>query len=983
MEGATRPDNPSLSGCHDDPVDAAQEHDNTIQLLNLFLRTGNRIALQMAIESGKLAVQNTLNDDPDLTRRRIDLGICLGERFSITEDIDDLNEAIRIGHQAFKDVPESHDDRALVLQYLCCKVGDRFAHTGNLNDAYEAIKFGELAIRPGLNRHGRYAQMLSNLSACYGDLFGSTGDLDHSREAIRLQQLVVDILGTEHPQHGLALYDLGLRFRHRYMRTQNLEDLEQAIRAGQSAIDDDFDAEYSSRADYLSHFAECLRYRYVRNMDIKDLEKAIELGYSGLALDHLHTTEQAKLHFHQNLCHCFQDQFKKTKIPNDIEQAIDHGLEALKLARKNTYSQTINLHNLTRCYMARTRFSAPTDTKDIDEAIKYEKLALENAPADHPDTAEYAQSLGIYFLKRAEVSGSVKDIEDSIEHALQSLRHTRGVPLTRLTAGILAACCFAILTKWTRSSAVFEEVLKLLPKISPRTRAKQDMQHALQKVSGAACLAASVFLKAGRTPTEALQILEQSRGIIASLVIDSRSEITGLREKHENLYSRFIKLRDTVSSPSSYQFVSTGTSQMTSARYIQETLRMDQAAADLDKVIDEIRQQSGFERFLDTFAERDMLQLAASGPIVYYNISNISAEAFIITKDKLEYLPLPEFKAISRDNMPLLQNCGSDWIRRDAKLLNSTGDDDDDAIETQPASGNICSAMHLLWDKAVQPVLAMLKLLREKQNITETLPRVRWIGGGPMTRLPIHAAGKHSNGSTENTISHVISSYATTLKSLQFARDKAKRQPTPEGQKLLVVTMPVTPGLLGKLNVEKEVEAIRSAVKSCDSVTVLSQPSKRKVLQEFPNYTICHFACHGRADSEDPSNSALYLGDTSLEMLTVKDLDAFRHTGAQVAYLSACSTAELTASNLIDENIHLASTFLLAGFPHVIGTLWKAEDNAAVEVAGEFYRGFVQQPGAEDASVAAALHRAVLKLRNSDSNAGDIWKWAPFIHIGA
>ncbi|KAE9363032.1 hypothetical protein N431DRAFT_433247 [Stipitochalara longipes BDJ] len=509
------------------------------------------------------------------------------------------------------------------------------------------------------------------------------------------------------------------------------------------------------------------------------------------------------------------------------------------------------------------------------------------------------------------------------------------------------------------------------------------MQHALQQLSGAACRAASVLLKSGRKAIEALQILEQGRGIIASLVIDSRSEVTTLRDKHEDLYSRFAKLRDTVSSPPIYQLSGTRTSQVTSARYIQETLRMDQSAAELDKVIEEIRQKPGFERFLDTFAERDILQLATSGPIVYYNISNISAEAFIITKEKLEYLPLPEFKEVSRDNMPLLENERSDWIRRDAKIINNTETDDDDAIGIQNASGNVSSAMQLLWDKAVQPVLAKLKLLREEQEPTGLLPRVWWIGGGPMTRLPIHAAGKHSNGATENTISHVISSYATTLKSLQFARNKAQRQPTSEGPKLLVVTMPVTPGFLGKLNVEKEVEAIRSAVKSHGSVTVLSQPSKAQVLQEFRNCTICHFACHGHADAEDPSNSALFLGNTTLEKLTVKDLDAFHHTGAQVAYLSACSTAELTTRTLIDESIHLASTFLLAGFPHVIGTLWKAEDSAAVEVAGEFYREFAQQPDAGDALVATALHRAVLKLRNSSGNAGDISKWAPFVHMGA
>jgi CHAT domain-containing protein len=40
---------------------------------------------------------------------------------------------------------------------------------------------------------------------------------------------------------------------------------------------------------------------------------------------------------------------------------------------------------------------------------------------------------------------------------------------------------------------------------------------------------------------------------------------------------------------------------------------------------------------------------------------------------------------------------------------------------------------------------------------------------------------------------------------------------------------------------------------------------------------------------------------------------------------------------LLDESIHLASAFQLAGFPHVIATLWQTGDSAAVQVAEDFY----------------------------------------------
>ncbi len=63
------------------------------------------------------------------------------------------------------------------------------------------------------------------------------------------------------------------------------------------------------------------------------------------------------------------------------------------------------------------------------------------------------------------------------------------------------------------------------------------------------------------------------------------------------------------------------------------------------------------------------------------------------------------------------------------------------------------------------------------------------------------------------------------------------------------------------------------------------------------------------------------------DLLTVRCSVGLRLKGAQIAYLSACSTAENKAAWLSDEVIHLVSGFQVAGFPHVIGCLWPAGDS--------------------------------------------------------
>ena len=83
---------------------------------------------------------------------------------------------------------------------------------------------------------------------------------------------------------------------------------------------------------------------------------------------------------------------------------------------------------------------------------------------------------------------------------------------------------------------------------------------------------------------------------------------------------------------------------------------------------------------------------------------------------------------------------------------------------------------------------------------------------------------------------------------------------------------------------------------------------------------------------------------------------------------------------LIDEGIHLASGFQLAGFPHIIASLWEADDDLSVQVARKFYKILFrdsQTHGIE--KTAYALHDAVLAARRT---VDEPLTWAPMIHLG-
>ena len=63
----------------------------------------------------------------------------------------------------------------------------------------------------------------------------------------------------------------------------------------------------------------------------------------------------------------------------------------------------------------------------------------------------------------------------------------------------------------------------------------------------------------------------------------------------------------------------------------------------------------------------------------------------------------------------------------------------------------------------------------------------------------------------------------------------------------------------------------------------------------------------------------------------------------------------------MDEGIHLAGGFLVAGYSHVIASFWEADDDLSVEIAKKSYQiVFTESEIAGHGRIAYALHDAVL-----------------------
>jgi CHAT domain-containing protein len=233
-----------------------------------------------------------------------------------------------------------------------------------------------------------------------------------------------------------------------------------------------------------------------------------------------------------------------------------------------------------------------------------------------------------------------------------------------------------------------------------------------------------------------------------------------------------------------------------------------------------------------------------------------------------------------------------------------------------------------------------------------------------------------------------ISSYTPTITALRYARRSAPAASSPA----VIVAMPTTPGLRdqGRLPFVRQ-EAEMLARRLPDSVSIIEPdplseartdivPTLANVLAQLTTCPVAHFACHGLNDPADPSRSHLLLHDHDSAPFTVAALAPLRLDHAQLAYLSACETALSASDRLIDEAIHLTSAFQLAGYRHVIGTLWPIGDSdITVGIAETFYAGLTSSLDVSRA--ARALHHAVRDVRDAYPQTPTLW--AAHIHTGA
>ncbi|THV01704.1 hypothetical protein K435DRAFT_654808, partial [Dendrothele bispora CBS 962.96] len=949
-----------------DPNKPACLDNFAIALDNRFERLGDVEDLEIAIKTYRDAIRLTPNSHPDLPSRLNNLAVSLSNRFELSGNDKDIEDTITTYREAVTLIPDDHPDKGTYLNNLAASLDDYFERYGKLEDLKEAIDTYHHADKLTPDDHPDKPYRLSNLAISLRNCFEHSGDMKDLESAIGLYRRAIKLMSEDHPNMLYLLNYLVSALRKRFEHFNEAQDLEEMIVVSRRA--DRLTPEgHIDKPARLKNLAASLRdhYRYYGDSEGEALDEAISKSRLAVELtpnDHLNKSSCLDL-----LASCLEHRYERLGNIKDIEETIDMYRLAIKLLPDKHPEKCISVNNL--AVILRTLFESSKNMKHLDEAMDAHHHAIGLTPEEHPLVAVFLKNFATSLESQFHSSHNPKDLDDALKTFMQAAERASGKLVVKLQAAqrVLhlvetnSAYCHDAQTMNMRA---YSCIMDLLPQVAWLGRSVQRRWEELSEIGDLVNSAASVAVAADDL-TQAVEWLEEGRSIIWGQFLQLRSPLDKLHEQHPHLAHALEDVSHELNGGSTL----TSTLSKSQEQFDRESRKTSRLthnhafslAADYHSLLKRIRSLDGFQDFLQPKCLNELRLAASEGPIVLVNVHQKSSDALLLFANRpIQHVPLP-LLSLARVNR-LREGFLTCLNGRGARFMTRL-----------PGFGSMGDILLKLWNNLAKPIDGVF--------VGCDLPHVTWCLTGPLTFLPIHAAGMYNtlDNNQETLMDHVVSSYAPSIKILLQSRAQTAfiNQKSNSDVSVLAVAQPHAPGYNPIPKTLEEVKLIRKHFPN--GVTLKDdRGSISTVLDEMTKHNWVHFACHGVQNPLDPAKSAFALNDGMLELSQLMPI-SLKH--AELAFLSACQTAT-GDSNLPEEAIHLAAGMLVAGFKSVVATMWSISDADGPIVADFFYEALRDDIDAGGKlQPAYALHRAVQRLRKK-VGVNEFARWVPFIHFG-
>jgi CHAT domain len=862
--------------------------------------------------------------------------------FEYRQDREDLDQAIRAARESAGSTAPGDPALAARLANLAQVLLERFTWFRRAADLDEAFTAATAAARAVPAGHPARALCLSALALAYTSRFSHTGDPGDLDQAIDAGWQAVHAVPDGHPGQAGCLSNLGGALNRKFETVGDTQALDQAIDLHRRAAG--ATPAGARRPRFLNNLGNALRSHFAVAGQQADIQESVTVLREAVAA--APSTETGRAGYVADLGLSLAAAADQRTGLAGVDQAIT------MLERE---AGTIgDDHPLRHVYFAavgyawRACWSATSDDGALRSAITWFGKAAEAAPSGHPHHAEHLTSLGAAQLSWFECTGDTQTGWQALAHSKTAATAGAAPAFTRALAARNWGQAAAGLGEAHEAAEGFASAVNLLDTVAWRGVRRGDQERQLAQFVALASDAAAWALESGQ-PERAVELLEQGRGVLLARALHQRARHHDLEQEAPGLAADL-------------DAADRALDQLTSAR---GTLTADagnlarraELTAQRDALLGQIRQLPGLADFLLPPEFANLRDAATDGPVVITNVSRYRCDALTITTSGVTVTRLTGLTS-------------SDVALRAAGFIHAL-----QHLPSQSAEVTITETLGWLWDSLVSPLLPGLSAAAAAPAGPRR-PRVWWCPTGPLTFLPLHAAGHHGTRS-QAVIDLFTCSYAPTLRLLQRSRQQAPPTPASASPPLLVA-LPATPGLPDIPDATTEADAFARRFQGATQLrgATATATATKAALETCPPWA--HFACHGTQDISDPSAGHLALHDGPL---SIEEIAGLRLQQTELAFLSACETSRGGAA-LADESITLATAFHLAGYRHVIGTLWSISDELAPAAADHVY-GILScpgEPGIDASKAALALDTAVLALRDDCPLEPSLW--APYVHTG-
>ncbi|MGQ5662245.1 CHAT domain-containing protein [Streptomyces sp. ECR2.10] len=924
LEEALRWSYPPTAGSPENgvPVACLAQLASALQLE--YQHTDELPTLRDAVKTARRVVERTQPDDPDLVTYRSDLASLLWVLSGRDGDLGTLDEALRIMRETLSDLSPADERRGSRLNLLAHALKRRYELTGDVGALREAADVGREAVAAASRTRQDLPVSKGNLADVSRMLAERTSDLAMAREAVLLAQEAVGGLRADDAQWAGIQAVLGSAMTHLAVRTDDGQAITHAVRDIRKAVA----ATPVNHPDYLSR------------------------------LDALHRA--------------LMFQYGKSKEPAVLEQAVKTARDLAGTAPADHPARSRYLSHLSRALREVFLAGNRNSVRDLKDSTEYARQAVAGTPPDHPDRAAALANLSDLLGLLFERTHDPVSLREFVTTNAAIARMGAATASQRIAAAQRAAHADLQLARGRHAITMIRLAVELLPQLGLRDVDRADREHRVSAAHRLPATAAAVAIAVGR-PGHAVELLEQTRGVVFAGTLDTREDVAELRRAAPDLLPRFQQIRDDINAADHETTLpSFSEHRDATGRHPRElAARRATLSRQWDELVEEIRRRPGLAGFQKPTPITDLCRHAAQGPVVSVVADESRAHALIVRDDPRDPVIVVDLPGVTRATV----------VRQAEAFRTALGvalDREQPARARRHAQPRMLEVLAWTWDHITEPVLSRLGRTGPPPE-GGPWPRVWWCPVGVVTMLPLHAAGHHDAPPYADTVmGRVISSYTPTIRALAHARRDSPGTPS-----TLVVAVPDAPGSPPLDGAREEADLVREFVPEAVVLPAAGATARRAaVIEVLRRHGIVHLACHGYANLHDPSASRLLLHDHATDPLTLHTITRLNLQHARLAYLSACSTTD-TSQEQADEATHLTAAFQLAGYRSVIGTLWPINDRTALSVARDFYTELTahRTTPPEPGRAAQALHRAVCELRDTAPALPS--RWAAYIHSGA